>query len=161
MKTMKIEDIMTRDVKTCRPGETLADAARIMWDHDCGCVPVVNQRNEVIGMLTDRDVCMAAYTQGRPLVDIPVKDAMSRNVFGVGPGDTIELAEAMMKRHQIRRLPVLGFEKQLVGILSLNDVVISAVNKDLHRVEGMTPAAIEETLAAVCRHREPIVVATA
>ena len=77
---MRVEQLMTRTVETCEPHDTLVTAARIMWTRDCGCVPVVVPEeggHRVVGMLTDRDVCMAAYLQGRPLSEISVASVMS------------------------------------------------------------------------------------
>ena len=114
---------MTKDVKTCRPQESLNTAAQIFWDCDCGCVPVVDDSRQVIGMLTDRDACMAAYTQGKLLREIPVSAAMNKSVHSCKPNDTIASAENLMKEKQIRRLPVIDNDGNIVGILSLNDVV--------------------------------------
>jgi CBS domain-containing protein len=65
-RTVKVFELMTRDVKTCGCADMVEHAAHIMWTRDCGCVPVVDGDGHVVGMVTDRDVCMAAYTQGRP-----------------------------------------------------------------------------------------------
>jgi len=67
---MKVEQIMTRIVHTCSENDTLNRAAQLMWENDCGCVPVIHGGNgsgAVVGVVTDRDVCMGAYTQGRLL----------------------------------------------------------------------------------------------
>jgi CBS domain-containing protein len=61
---MKVSQIMEGAVKSCSRSESLNTAAKLMWDYDCGCVPVVNEQGEVLGLITDRDICMAAYTQG-------------------------------------------------------------------------------------------------
>ena len=159
---MNVEAVMTTDVKSCQPTDTLARAAQIMWENDCGCVPVVNEKGEAIGMITDRDVCMAGYTQGgRPLCELQVSSAMSNKVYGCAPGDSLEVAEQIMQEHQIRRLPVLGFEGQLVGILSLNDLARAATQKKFSRGSGTKAAAIEATLAAVCQPRTNHVTAAA
>lgn len=150
---MKIEAVMTKSVHCVGPDQTLNDAARIMWDHDCGCVPVVDGNGICVGMLTDRDACMAAYTRGEPLAAIRVGDIMSRQLIACGPYDTVEQAEALMQQHQIRRLPVVGFENRLVGILSLNDLARVARTQPRSRERGVNAEAIEATLAAVCAPR--------
>ncbi len=150
---MNVKDVMTKEVKSCRTTDMLNTAAQIMWDHDCGCVPVVSEKDEVVGMLTDRDICMAAYTQNQPLGSLTVGSAMSTKMYGCGPEDTLEAAEQIMQQHQIRRLPVLGFEGQLLGILSLNDLALAVSEKKKDHSPGMNAAAIETTLAAVCRPR--------
>jgi CBS-domain-containing membrane protein len=75
---MRVEQLMTRDVKVCRAEDTLSRAAQLMWEHDCGCVPVIgtNGDGRLVGIITDRDIAMAAYTQGWPQSAIPVSTAM-------------------------------------------------------------------------------------
>jgi CBS domain-containing protein len=150
---MNVREVMTKDVKTCGVDDTLSAAARIMWDCDCGCVPVVNSKDEAIGMITDRDICMAAYLQNRPIDQIFVSSAMSPAVHGCGPDDTLEVAEQIMREHQVRRLPVLTFDNQVLGILSLTDIACVVAEGKRPHGPGMSPAAIEATLAAVCRPR--------
>ena len=77
---MKIEDIMTRDVRTCTSSDTLATAAQIMWENDCGAVPVLDAEDRVVGIITDRDLAMAAHLQGVPLRDSRVASAMARDI---------------------------------------------------------------------------------
>src|SRR4051812_38042425 len=77
---MRVGELMTRDVATCGPGDSLARAAKIMWDRDCGVVPVLDPKGHVIAMLTDRDICMAAWSKGAPLSDLRVGDAASRSL---------------------------------------------------------------------------------
>jgi len=64
---MNASDVMTKTVRSCSAGDSLQRAAQLMWEGDCGSVPVVDSDNRVVGILTDRDIAMAAYTQGRPL----------------------------------------------------------------------------------------------
>ena len=72
---LKVKELMTLDVSCCHPGDTLERAAELMWQHDCGCVPVVDEGSHVVGMITDRDVCMAAYTRGVSLSPLNGKNA--------------------------------------------------------------------------------------
>lgn len=64
---MKVKDVMTANVRRCFMSDNLVTAAGLMWDHDCGCVPVLNEEGLVVGMLTDRDICMAVFFQGVPM----------------------------------------------------------------------------------------------
>ena len=107
---MTIEPLMSRHVHSCRPDQTLDYAASQMWEHDCGCLPVCAGDGEaqVIGMLTDRDICMAALFQGRPLRDLKVADAMSRDIRVCEIGDRAEDVELLMREQRIRRVPVDG-----------------------------------------------------
>jgi len=124
-----------------------------MWDHDCGCVPVRAENGDLVGILTDRDVCMAAYTQNRPLSEIAVRDVMSKDVKTCALTDSVEVAEKTMQRYQLRRLPVVDADGQLVGILSLNDLARAVGNDARNSAAGLNAEAIEATLAAVCRPR--------
>jgi CBS domain-containing protein len=130
-----VEQLMSRAVATCRPDDSLNAAARIMWEHDCGVVPitVVDEGGErVVGMITDRDVCMAAYTQGRPLRDIAVTSAMSGRIHACHPKDRIAAALERMATEQLHRLPVVDSSGFLVGLLSLADIAREEARR--HRV---------------------------
>ena len=84
---MKARDLMTPDVATCRPDEPMAEAARIMWERDCGIVPVVDAEGRPVGVVTDRDLCMASFTRNEPLSRMPVRDAMAKEVFSCREDD--------------------------------------------------------------------------
>jgi CBS domain-containing protein len=118
---MLVSELMTRNAITCRPDEPLHRAAQIMWDHDCGCVPVVDDAGTIRGMITDRDVCMAALMQGKSLSEISVGSAMSRAIHGCAPNDDVEKAAELMRARQIRRVPVVDAQGHVLGVLSLGD----------------------------------------
>src|SRR5689334_2631742 len=101
---MKVSELMTRDVATCRATASLNDAARIMWERDCGCVPVVEESGVVVGMITDRDICMAAYTQGRRLTHMDVRSAASKSVTTIRADESLDRAKELMRDAQVRRL---------------------------------------------------------
>lgn len=151
---MKVEDLMTREVRTLSPQDSAEAAARIMWEEDCGCVPVVDDKGGVIGMITDRDICMAAYTQGAPLAAIRLGNAMAKNVHTCGPKGTVASAERLMREHRVRRLPVVGADRRLVGILSLNDIAREAARSRGRKPKPpVTAQELSETLAAICQPR--------
>ncbi|MDZ4773323.1 MAG: CBS domain-containing protein [Planctomycetota bacterium] len=146
---MKIADLMTRDVITCGPEDSADQAARLMWEHDCGVIPVVDAQRRPIGMITDRDVCMAGYTMGRRLVDIRVGDVMTRNVQTCSPEEPVAAAEFAMRQRHVRRLPVIDSELRLVGLLSLNDLARVAAKDDRKPANGLTRDTVAETLASI------------
>lgn len=123
---MIVQEIMHAPVVTCRPTDSLQHAAALMWDHDCGCIVVVDGSNHPTAIITDRDVCMAAYTCGRKLVDVPVSKAASRRLHMVRAADGLDHAEALMSDARVRRVPVVDDTGALVGILTLNDLFRSA-----------------------------------
>jgi CBS domain-containing protein len=139
---------MTREPRTCNASDMLNRAAQILWEEDCGCVPVVNADGIAVGVITDRDICMAAYTQGKPLSDIPVHVAASRGLIGVSVSATLDQAQSIMRDHRIRRLPVLDFDGHVVGILSLNDIARRAHVG--HRRGELDADHVVKTLAAIC-----------
>lgn len=120
-----VRSIMTDAVVTCSPDEPLNAAARHMWEHDCGAVPVVAD-GKLVGIITDRDICMAAYTQGRPLSGIAIKDVMARHVHVCRPEDSLERAASLMADARVRRLPVVDGQHRLVGIISMADIARGA-----------------------------------
>lgn len=149
---MHLSEVMNHPVVTCPTDSTLDHAARLMWEFDCGIIPVINDQGRLAGVVTDRDICMAAYTQGRVLSAIPVSTAMATAVVAVHTEDAVETAEARMRENQVRRLPVLDAEDRPVGLVSMNDLARlasrarrSAVDRELVR-----------TLAAVCQPRAPV-----
>jgi CBS domain-containing protein len=144
---------MNRPVETCTESDTLNLAAKLMWDFDIGCLPVVNDSQQVIGIITDRDICMAAYTQGKKLQDIKVSSVMSKEIFFCNPEDTIARAEEIMRLHQVRRLPVLDDDQKLLGILSLNDLVLEAEREIATKLPEITVKEVADTLAVVYKPR--------
>src|SRR5579872_1004208 len=148
---MKIEAIMKRDVKVCNQDDNLSRAAGLMWDNDCGCVPVAatDGNGAIVGMLSDRAICMAAYTQGKCLSDIPVAVAMARSVLSCKPSDDLALAEAMMREARIHRIPVVDENGALQGIVSLTDIACNALTLGEGKVAIGTQAEVTRTLAAI------------
>jgi CBS domain-containing protein len=146
---MTVSDLLTRDVKSCSPDTDLATAAQIMWDRDCGVVPVINDERKVVGMITDRDICIAAATRSASPANIGVRDVMSRDVYSCAPGDDVLTALKIMKDQRVRRLPVLDVEGRPAGIISMNDLVTRAECRKNADVPG---DAFLETLKAICAH---------
>lgn len=149
---MKVSEVMTRHVACCSMNESLAAAASVMWDVDCGCVPIVDDARRVVGIITDRDIAMAALSQGKPLEEMRIASAASTSPCCVDEGDPIEKAEALMQRHQIRRLPVVTDGGTLAGIVSMNDLA-RRVDRTASPTSGLSGAAIVQTLAAVSAPR--------
>ncbi len=123
---MKVEQIMNRRVKVCHPSDPLNKAAQVMWDEPCGAVPVVDEKARPIGFLTDRDICMAAYTQGKALEALRVETAMARKVVSCRADDDLGSAAGLMRQHRTRRLPVVNPDGTLAGLLSLDDLACEA-----------------------------------
>lgn len=146
---MRIEQIMSQPPVSCGVQVSLDAIARLMWEHDCGAIPVTGNDDRIIGIVTDRDVCMAAYTQGRPLHEVPVQDAMAKEVFTCRPYDSVEDAEHLMGEKQVRRLPVVNDAGQAVGMLSLGDIAREfATSRRKNEIRGLV-----QTLSGICTPR--------
>jgi CBS domain-containing protein len=124
---MNVGRIMTHNVKSCHPQDSLNRAAQIMWENRCGAVPVVDQDLRPIGFITDRDVCMAAYTQGKDLGALPVELAMAHKIVACTSEDDLDVAAQLMREHGVRRLVVVDRDGKLAGLLSLDDLACEAM----------------------------------
>lgn len=145
---MIVRDLMTKDCVSVSTDESLSAAAGKMWEKDCGALPVV-QDGVVVGMVTDRDICMATWSRGLAPEAIPVVDAMSTKLVSCSSGDSIRQVEATMRSNQVRRLPVVDEQGHLQGIISLADIV-----------KGEEGDGVGTTLAGICQ-RAPSPVALA
>src|SRR5258707_9984351 len=144
ISNMKVAELMVEEVTACSPDDALNRAAQIMWENDCGCVPVVDRAARLIAMLTDRDICMAAYTRGGTLKDIRVSAAMSSELFACRQDDDLVDAQKMMRERQVRRLPVSDDKGRLVGIISPSSVARATARKVVAK------AAAADTLVRTC-----------
>ena len=143
---MKVSEVMNSRLFTCTEDDSANQAAQLMWEQDIGCVPVTKGKH-IIGMITDRDICMSAYINGKPLSAIRIGDVMSRDIRACGPNDDVKVAEKRMAEVQVRRLPVIENDT-LVGIVSLNDLAVAGAEKKQPRLDD-----IGATLAQICQHR--------
>lgn len=127
---MNVEQLMTPSPATCGPTENLAQAVERMWDANCGIIPVVDDLGHVIGVVTDRDICIAAATRGRAPGEIRVEEMPGRPVVACRPDDDVKTALNAMKEHRVRRLPVTSDEGILHGIISLDDIALAAGSRN-------------------------------
>jgi CBS-domain-containing membrane protein len=148
---MKVQDVMTYNVQSCRPETNLAEAAMQMWRGDFGILPVVTPAGKVVGMITDRDICMAAATRHRDPANIRVKEVISGKVHCCSSDTDIHEALKIMQQKQVRRLPIISAEdRRLQGILSMNDVALKA---KAERQAELSAKDVENTLRVICTHR--------
>jgi CBS domain-containing protein len=149
---MKVRAVMNTPAQTVSAESSLAEAGRRMAKDECGVLPVVDSKGKVVGVLTDRDVCVALATKNRRASDIPANEAMSPRVYACGPGDDVQRALETMRYRLIRRLPVVDDAGKLVGILSIDDIVIHAGPASA-TPEGVTYGEAFRTMRAVCGTR--------
>jgi CBS domain-containing protein len=123
---VKVREIMTTSVKTIPSDATLAEAGRLMAAAACGFLPVVDGKDKVVGVITDRNICIAVTEADRRSSEMPVRDGMSARVHACGPEDDIARALSTMQFRLVRRLPVIDDRGKLVGVVSIDDVVANA-----------------------------------
>jgi len=148
LKDLEVGDLMTRNVAAVRASEPLSAAAQLLWDRDCGSIPVLEDQGErVVAMVTDRDICMATWSRNAAPSALLVAEAMSPGLVSCGPMDSIDAAERAMRANQVRRLPVLDSERRLVGILSLTDIARVARGRSATRPGfDISPLQVIDTL---------------
>ena len=147
---MRVDSLMSRKVTTCTPGDSLDHAAQMMWQEDCGCLPVADENRGLAGIITDRDICMCALFQGKPLHELRVEAAMARDVLHCRPEDSLAQAERKMTEARIRRLPVLAADGTLVGMLSLADLAREAARQQNSPRHSISGTEVCSTLAGIC-----------
>src|SRR5688572_15886717 len=149
MVSMKVKEIMTKTPVTCPPDTTLAGAAHLMWEADCGILPVVED-GAIEGVVTDRDMYIALATRNMRGSHLKVGAVATKTVVSCAPEDDVLQALALMKEALVRRLPVLGFGGTVLGIVSMNDIVLAA---DVD--ESVTSQDVVDALKAICGHHHP------
>lgn len=147
---MNIGDVMIADVTSCSKEESLHTAAMRMRSRGCGALPVVDSHARVVGMLTDRDVCLAACAHDLHLSELRVASAMSASPRTCRAEDDLASAGRMMREHRIRRLPVVDGAGKLVGIISVGDLASEA----LRAGSALEQRAVLETVCGTSHFHE-------
>lgn len=143
---MIVQDIMTRNPTCCKIDDVASHAAQVFWEKDCGCVPLIDDRGDVCGIVTDRDLCMAAHFCDKKLSEIRLRDVCRQGkVYACSPGQNITEAERLMQNAQVRRIVVVDSDSKVVGILSLNDIASARMRRS-----GIPAEDVAATLGAIC-----------
>ena len=147
---MKVKEIMTTEVGTCTPASDLASVVRVLWDKDCGAVPVVAD-GKVVGMITDRDICVATATTNQRASEIPVSAVMGPHdtLYACRPDDEIEAVLGLMQNNKVRRLPVTDETGALQGIISISDFVQRAGKSTSTKAQTVAQKEVLTTLKAL------------
>jgi CBS domain-containing protein len=148
MHNVRVRDVMTADPATCRPTDLGTAAARIMWDRDCGAVPVVDDAGHPIGMITDRDLCMAAYLRSLRLDQLTVDSVMTHSAVTCSITDRLDAAGHAMADARVRRLPVVDASGVVCGVLSITDIIRARAHRGAQEADGVI-----ETLATITEPR--------
>jgi CBS domain-containing protein len=139
MAIQSVEDLMTPDPACCTPDDPVTVAARLMIEHDCGAIPVVEDANsrKLVGIITDRDIVVRVVAEDNDPAEMPVELVMSTDLVKIGTGTGVEECAQLMAENRIRRLPVVDEAGRLVGIVA---------QADLARASAQQPE-LEEDLA--------------
>jgi CBS domain-containing protein len=148
---MKVKDLMSRDICSCSPETNLAEVASLMWQYDCGAIPVIDQNDKVANIITDRDICMAVALQNRMPAEIHAGEVASRGIYYCRETDNIQDALEVMAQQQVRRLPVVDDNDELLGMLSLNDVILNAESR--RKKDNVTYADVMKAVKAISLHK--------
>lgn len=118
---MQVKEAMHKGVYWVDPTTPISDIARLMKDHNIGCLPV-GENDWLVGMVTERDIVCRGLANGLDLNEATARDVMSKGIFYTTESTSIDDAAALMEEHRVRRLPVIDDRKRMTGILSLGDM---------------------------------------
>ncbi len=152
---MKIREIMTSHPESCHAEENLSSVAMIMWRRDCGFVPVLDDAGHVIGVITDRDICMAVATRHLRPEELTAADVMTRIVAVVETDDAVRTTLQTMKRARARRLPVVDGEGVLQGVVSINDLILATRPTRQGAMPRVDGEDVLDVLRSISTHSAP------
>ena len=153
---MKVKEVMSTNPHACTLTDNLSAAAGLMWENDCGILPVLAEGGEVVGLITDRDICMAANLKNQRLSNLAVEEVISGEVYACKPEEDIRSALKTMQENKVRRLPVIAADGTLQGILSMNDVVLKAGESKEKKAPELSYGDVVNTYKSICQPRLPL-----
>ena len=143
---MKVKEVMTQSAVCCRSDTNVGAAVELLWVRNCGMLPVVGNDQRLLGVVTDRDICIAMGTRNRLAADLTVGEIATQKVFTCKPDDEIHEALHTMAEKQVRRLPVVNKEGVPQGMLSMDDII---THGDLNKWEGSCELSAEEIIRSL------------
>jgi CBS domain-containing protein len=155
---MRVADVMMRTPASCAADTNLAAAVEILWNRNCGMLPIVTPEGKVSGVVTDRDICIALGTRDRRAAEITVGEVQPQKLFTCHVDDDIHTALTILASAKVRRLPVVDREGKLQGVLSLDDVVLHTITSAAGRVPELSNSEVVDYLKRVYRPNLPEVV---
>jgi len=156
---MKVKEVMMGTPYYCQAETNLGSATERMWNANCGFLPVEAPDGKVIGVITDRDICVALGTRNRLPGDIVVGDVMTGKLYSCAPEDDIHQALQSMKEGRVRRLPVIAKNGTLAGVISMDDVLLRTEPMSLGREPELSSDEVVRTYRAITQRQVPQVVA--
>jgi CBS domain-containing protein len=143
---MKVREVMTQSAVCCKPNTNVGAAVELLWVRNCGMLPVVGNDQKLLGVVTDRDICIAMGTRNRLPADLTVGEIATQKVFTCRPDDEIHEALQTMAEKQVRRLPVVNKEGVPQGMLSMDDII---THGDLNKWQGSCELSAEEIIRSL------------
>jgi CBS domain-containing protein len=121
---MKVKDIMTTSPACCTPETSLQETAQLMVEHDCGCVPVVENKENMkpVGTITDRDICCRTVAEGKNPLEMTAGDCMTTPIVTVSEDASVDDCCRVMEEKQVRRVPVVNAQGGCCGIVAQADI---------------------------------------
>jgi len=155
---MKVKDVMTGTPYYCQLDTNLGSATELMWVGNCGFLPVTGASGKVVGVLTDRDICIALGTRNRLAGEVTVADVMSNRLFACSPDDDVHVALQTMNEGGVRRLPVTVESGIVVGVISMDDLLLRAELAGIGKRPELSTEEVVKTYRAIDRRRVPQIV---
>ena len=152
---MQTKEIMTTDVACCGPDTPLPEVARLMVEHDCGEIPVVDENKKPLGVVTDRDITCRTVANGKNPLELTARDCMSDLVVTVTPETSVDDCCKVMEDNQIRRLPVVDESGACCGIVSQADVAHRASKEETGGCQGSVATNRDTVARRLLLNRRP------
>jgi CBS domain-containing protein len=156
--SMKVKDLMMRTPYYCQLDTNLGSAAELMWVGNCGFLPVMGTNGKMVGVVTDRDICIALGTRNCLAGEVTVREAMSNRLFACSPDDDVHIALERMKEGGVRRLPVIVENGTLVGVVSMDDLLLRAEAEGIGKRPELSIEEVVKTYRAIDQRRIPQIV---
>lgn len=157
---MKTKEVMTGTPYYCQPETNLGSATELMWNANCGFLPVEAPDGKVIGVITDRDICIALGTSGRSSGDVTVAEVMSGRLCSCAPDDDIHIALQTLREGKVRRLPVIAANGSLEGVISIDDIVLRTEPQSLGKEPELSSDEVVRTFRTINQRPVPVAVRT-
>ena len=152
---MKVKDVMIGTPCYCQPETNLGYATELMWNANCGFLPVQSAEGKVTGAITDRDICIALGTRNRPAGEVAVAEVMSGKLHSCAPDDDIRAALQTMAEAKVHRLPVTAQNGTLVGVLSMDNILFRAEPTTPGKRPELSNDEVMNTLRSIAQQSVP------
>jgi len=152
---MKVKDAMKETPQYCQLENNLGSATELMWKANCGFLPVLSTGGKLMGVITDRDICIALGTRNCLAGELRVGEVMSGELHSCAPDDDIHMALQTMREAKIRRLPVMAQDGTLVGVLSMDDILFRAEPRGPGKEPELSCDEVVRTFRSIARRGDP------